>query len=150
DRCRRTLARSFRTHGRMGRGAAAGAPPDACLRHHGLPRLGARRPPPQAGRDERAAPRDGRHAELRPVQSRPSDLCGIEAVGYREAVRAEVTANTPLSSPGLPPPLKLRRALELAASSKPWRRRDRAIQYAAAVEIVPTSLEYWIVRFRAR
>ena len=37
-------ARSRRTHGGMGRGIAAGAPPDACRGHHGLPRLGARRP----------------------------------------------------------------------------------------------------------
>jgi hypothetical protein len=37
-----------------------------------------------------------------------------------------------LSSPGLPPLLKLRRAFELVAASKPWPRRDRAIQYAAA------------------
>ena len=85
-------ARSRRAHGGMGRGAAAGAPADACRRHHGLPRLGARRPPPQAGRDERAVARDGRHAEFRPVQPRPPDLCGIEAVGYREAVRAKVSA----------------------------------------------------------
>ena len=86
----RAAARSRRAHGRMGRGAAAGAPPDACRRHHGLPRLGPRRPPPQAGRDERAAARDGRHAEFRPVQPRPADLCGIEAERYREAVRAKV------------------------------------------------------------
>ena len=85
---RRIVARSRRAHGRMGRGAAAGAPPDACRRHHGLPRLGPRRPPPQAGRDERAAARDGRHAEFRPVQPRPADVCGIEAERYREAVRA--------------------------------------------------------------
>ena len=89
------LARSRRAHGRMGRGAAAGAPADACRRHHGLPRLGPRRPPPQAGRDERAAARDGRHAEFRPVQPRPPDLCRIEAVGYREAVRAEVSRRSP-------------------------------------------------------
>ena len=34
--------------------------------------------------------RDGRHAEFRPVQPRPADLCGIEAQRYREAVRAKV------------------------------------------------------------
>ncbi len=73
-----------------GRSVAAGAAPDACRGHHGLPRLGARRPPPQARRDERAVARDGRHAEFRPVQPRPPDLCRIEAVGYREAVRAQV------------------------------------------------------------
>ena len=91
---RRAAARSRRAHGRMGRGAAAGAPPDACRRHHGLPRLGPRRPPPQAGRDERAAARDGRHAEFRPVQPRPADLCGIEAERYREAVRAALKTNS--------------------------------------------------------
>ncbi len=84
-------ARSRRAHGGMGRGAAAGTPPDACRGHHGLPRLGARRAHPQAGRDERAAARDGRHAEFRPVQPRPADLCGTEAERYREAVRAEVS-----------------------------------------------------------
>ena len=93
DQCRSTPARPRRTHGRMGRGAAAGTPADACRRHHGLPRLGARRPTPQAGRDERAAPRDGRHAEFRPVQPRPADLCGTEAFGYREAVRKTVEAD---------------------------------------------------------
>src|SRR5262245_33154375 len=75
----------------MGRGAAAGAPADACRRHHGLPRLGPRRPPPQAGRDERASARDGRHAELRPVQPWPPDLCRAEARRCGEAVRKKVT-----------------------------------------------------------
>jgi DNA mismatch repair protein MutL len=46
---------------------ALGAPPDACRGDHGLPRLGARRPQAQAGRDERAAARDGSGAEFRPV-----------------------------------------------------------------------------------
>ncbi len=58
-------ARPRRAHGRMGRGAAAGAPADACRGHHGLPRLGARRPQAQARGDERAVARDGRHAQLR-------------------------------------------------------------------------------------
>ena len=84
------LARSLRAHGRMGRGSAAGAPPDARRRHHGLPRLRARRPQAAAGGDERAAPRDGGDAELRPVQSRPADLCRAEARRCGEAVRAEV------------------------------------------------------------
>ena len=79
DQCRLIAARSRRAHGRMGRGAAAGTPADACRGHHGLPRLGARRPHPQAGGNERAAARDGRHAEFRPVQPRPADLRGIEA-----------------------------------------------------------------------
>src|SRR5262245_48037769 len=75
----------------MGRGAAARTEIDARRRNHGLPRLGARRPPPEAGRDERAAARDGGDAELRPVQPRPPDLCRVEAVGYRAVVWEEVT-----------------------------------------------------------
>ena len=82
----RPAARSRRAHGRMGRRAAAGAAADACLRHHGLPRLGARRAAAQAGRDERAAARDGSDAQFRPVQSRPPDLCRTEAHRYRAAV----------------------------------------------------------------
>src|SRR5260370_26946444 len=74
----------------MGRGIAAGTPPDACRRHHGLPRLGARRPPPQAGGDERAAAGNGRHAKFRAVQPRPPDLRRTETRRYREAVRAKV------------------------------------------------------------
>jgi hypothetical protein len=35
-----------------------------------------------------------------------------------------------MSSPGLPPSPRLRRALEIAAAPRPWRRRDRAIQYS--------------------
>ena len=91
----RIIARSRRAHGGMGRGTAAGTSPDACRRHHGLPRIGPRRPPAQAGRDERAIARDGRHAELRPMQPRPADVRGIEAERYREAVRAAV--NSPAS-----------------------------------------------------
>ena len=71
--------------------APAGAPPAARLRHHGLPRLGARRPAAQARGDERTAARDGRGAQFRPVQPRPADLCGVEADGYREVVRPAVT-----------------------------------------------------------
>ena len=103
DQCERPAARPRRTHGGMGRGAAAGTAIDACRRHHGLPRLGPRRAPPQAGRDERAAARNGRHAEFRPVQPRPPDLCGIEIGGYREAVRAAIAGRASTiqsSSPG--------------------------------------------------
>jgi len=75
----------------MGRGAAAGAPPDARRRHHGLPRLGPRRPPPQAGRDERASARDGRHAEFRPVQTTAGRLMWkLKLSDIEKAVRAEV------------------------------------------------------------
>ncbi len=86
-------ARSRRAHRRMGRGAAVGAPADARRRHHGLLRLGARRPPAQAGGDERAAARDGSDAQLRPVQPRPPDLCGAEAQRHRDAVRAAVISH---------------------------------------------------------
>ncbi len=68
--------------------ASFGAPSAARLRHHGLPRLGARRPPAQAGGDERAAARDGGGAQFRPVQPRPPDLCRVEAHRHRAAVRA--------------------------------------------------------------
>src|SRR3974390_1328504 len=76
----------------MGRLAAFGAGRSACRRPQGLPRLGARGPPPQAGRDECAATRDGGDAELRPVQSRPADLCGIETGGRGAVVRAALAA----------------------------------------------------------
>ena len=76
-----------------------GAPPAACLGHHGLPRLGARRAPAQAGGDERAAARDGSDAQFRPVQSRPPDLCGAEADRYRAAVRAAVTTQAFAETP---------------------------------------------------
>src|SRR6478736_7883220 len=46
----------------------------------------------------------------------------------RNDVSPTIRAHLP-SSPGLPPPLKLRRA-KTEASAKPWRSRDRAIQYA--------------------
>ena len=91
DRRQGPAARSRRAHGGMGRRAAVGAPAAARLGHHGLPRLGARRAQAQAGGNERAAARDGRGAQFRPVQPRPADLCGIEADGYRAAVRAAVS-----------------------------------------------------------
>ena len=65
----------------------------ARLRHHGLPRLGARRPPAQARRDERAVARDGRDAQFRPMQPRPADLCRVEAHRHRAVVRAALTLN---------------------------------------------------------
>src|SRR5690606_36109238 len=57
------------------------------LRHHRLPWLRARRPPPQRRGDERASARDGSDASLRPVQSRPPDLCGTETLRHRAPVR---------------------------------------------------------------
>ncbi|KWV53035.1 hypothetical protein AS156_08610 [Bradyrhizobium macuxiense] len=33
------------------------------------------------------------------------------------------------------------------ASSKPWRRRDRGIQYAAALRFTAWPLEYWVPAF---
>ena len=67
--------------------ASARAPPDACRRHHGLPRLGARGPPPQARRNECAAARNGGDPQFRPMQSRPADLRRIEARRHRAPVR---------------------------------------------------------------
>src|SRR6202521_2969283 len=75
----------------MGRDAAARAAADARRRHHGVPRLGARRAPAQAGGNERAVARHGGDAQFRPMQSRPPDLCGIEARRYRTPVRAALT-----------------------------------------------------------
>ena len=50
-----------------------------CGRHHGMPWLRAFRPPPEARRNGRPPPRDGGDAAIRPVQSRPPDLCRVEA-----------------------------------------------------------------------
>ncbi len=83
--------RPRRAYRRMGRSAAAGAPADARRRHHGLPWLGARRTPPQAGGDECAAARDGGDAQFRPVQPRPPDLCRAQAQRHRTAVRPALT-----------------------------------------------------------
>ena len=58
---------------------------------HRLPRQRARRPPPHARGDERAAARDGSDAALRPVQPRPPDLRRAEARRHRAAVRAPLT-----------------------------------------------------------
>ena len=66
----------------LARGAARRGPVT-----HGLPRLGARRPAPEARGDERAPARDGGDAALRPVQPRPPDLCRAEARRHRAAVR---------------------------------------------------------------
>src|SRR5207248_2343973 len=90
DRRRRFVARPRRPPRRMGRGAPPRAAPDARCRHACLPRLRARRPPPQGGGDERAVARDGANAEFRPVQSRTPDLRGVEALRYRAAVRAQM------------------------------------------------------------
>src|SRR6185312_5452652 len=93
----------------MGRFLAARAAAAARRRDDGLPRFGPLGPPPEARRDERASARDGGGAELRPVQPRPPDLCGIEVERYRKAVRAKVmlvvpafagtTSRLPLESP---------------------------------------------------
>src|SRR6186997_1297892 len=74
----------------MGRFTAAGAASPACFVDHGVPWFGARRAQAQASRNERAAARDGGSAQFRSVQSRPADLCGIEAHRYRAALRAAV------------------------------------------------------------
>ena len=58
--------------------SSAGAQPERqarpCRRDHGLPWLGARRPRALGHRNERPAARDGSHAALGPMQSRPPDL----------------------------------------------------------------------------
>src|SRR6516164_189286 len=74
----------------MGRHAAARAQPDACRRHHGVPRLGAGGAAPQARGDELVAARDGGDAEFRAMQSRPAHLCGAQAHRHRAPVRAHV------------------------------------------------------------
>src|SRR3546814_20448415 len=56
----------------------------------GLPRLGARRPAPGGGRNERAAAPDGGDAAFRPVQPWPPDLRRAEARRHRAAVRPAV------------------------------------------------------------
>ena len=60
----------------------------ATMACHGSVRAGRRLKP---RRNERTAARDGSDAEFRPVQSRPADLCGAQARGYREAVWATMT-----------------------------------------------------------
>ena len=59
----------------------------ATMACHGSVRAGRRL---KAARDERAAARDGSHAQFRPMQSRPPDLCGTKAHRYRAAVRPAV------------------------------------------------------------
>jgi DNA mismatch repair protein MutL len=75
-------------------GAGPGVEPEGTagggLFDDGLPRLGARRPPPDPGRDERLVAPDGSHPPFRPMQSRPPDLCRAKAGRYRKAVRAAV------------------------------------------------------------
>src|SRR5690606_17159233 len=55
---------------------------------HGLPWLGARQPPPDAGRNERPAAADGAHRAGGPVQSRPSHMDTLEAGRARPALPA--------------------------------------------------------------
>ena len=82
--CARRMGRRRREPGR--------SPPRRGPLAHVLPRLDPCRTPVEARGDERAPPRDGSHPALRPMQPRPTDLCGAEAVGYRTAVRAAMTS----------------------------------------------------------
>jgi DNA mismatch repair protein MutL len=83
-------ARSGRRAGGAGRGAGPARAPGGGLRHHGLPRLGARRPATQFRGDERAAAGDGGDAPFGPMQPRPADLRGAQAGRYREAFRPPI------------------------------------------------------------
>ncbi len=87
-------ARHRRRPRRERRRAGAEGAAGACRRHHGLPRLGPRRPPPHRAGDERAAAPDGGHAPLRPVQPRPPHLRGAEARRHRAPVRAALSGTT--------------------------------------------------------
>src|SRR4029453_9611239 len=60
-----------------------------------MPRMGAGGPAFETGGDECAAARNGSDAELRPMQSRPPDLCRAETHGYRAAVRAAMISAYP-------------------------------------------------------
>src|SRR3546814_5149576 len=57
---------------------------------HGLSRLGPRRAHPERRRDERAAPPDGGHPALGPVQPWPPDLGEAGDGRCGEAVRTEM------------------------------------------------------------
>ena len=97
-----TGARSGRRHRRNRQCAVAEGTARRGLRNACLSHVRARGPQVECGRDECAATRDGSDAAFRPVQSRPSDLCGIETGGYREIVRQTVALipfHTPLSWP---------------------------------------------------
>src|SRR5262249_32516218 len=72
----------------------------ATMACHGSVRAGRRLKPEEMNAllremEDTALAGEGRHADLRPMQPRPADLCGIETVGYREAVREEVTRLPP-------------------------------------------------------
>ena len=91
-RRRRAGARRAARHARVRRLARAGRASQRAARDHGLPRRGARQPPPDARRNERAAARDGSHRARRPVQPRPADLGPAHRRGSRPAVPARVAS----------------------------------------------------------
>ena len=72
----------------------------ATMACHGSVRAGRRL---KAAGDECAVARDGSHAEFRPMQSRPSDLCRTQAHRYRAAVRTAVEHDPEKACPGLDP-----------------------------------------------
>ena len=63
-------------------------------RHACLPYERARRSPAHGRRNECAAARDGSDAAFRAMQSRPSDLCGIETRRHRASVRPALETRT--------------------------------------------------------
>src|SRR5574337_754964 len=83
----------------------------------GLPRRGARQPPPEPAGDGRAAAADGGHRTRRPVQPRPPDLAPGDAEGTRHAVLARPLKAGP--SPGAPRPPPTARRPPPAARRQP-------------------------------
>jgi DNA mismatch repair protein MutL len=82
------LARRAARSARLRRLARADRASQRTAGHAGLPLGGARQPPPDARRDERAAARDGSDRARRPVQPRPPDLGATVDYRPRPAVPA--------------------------------------------------------------
>ncbi len=98
--CRRADPRRAGRTGGLGVERARPGPDRGGAEPDGLPWLGPVGAADAGRGNERAAARDGGHSSFRAVQPRATDLCGVEAVGYREAVRAHMTIEFP---PGTDP-----------------------------------------------